>query len=216
MKNIAVILSGCGVYDGSEIHEAALLMLAIDKMNANYVLFAPNVTCKVVNHLTGQETDEKRNVMVESARIARGQIQDMLTFNASEFDALILPGGYGAAKNLSTYAFDGANMEVNIDVEKAIKDMYRMRKPIGAMCIAPVVLAKVLGHDIAVTIGTSQPDACNIEKMGGVHQNAGVTEVIVDRQNNIVTTPCYMTATRISEVAEGSENMMKAIFELLS
>ena len=215
MKNIAVILSGCGVKDGSEIHEATLLLLAIDKLGAKYTVFAPNISFNAVNHLTGIETDEKRNVIVESARIARGDIHDLITFDASEFDALILPGGFGAAKNLSTYAIDGANMEVNKDVAKAIVSMHELHKPIGALCIAPVVVASVIGAGVNVTIGNDAYTAKDIEELGGTHKVAQETDVVIDTKNNVYTLPCYMLATHISQVYAGIENLVKSILESL-
>ncbi len=215
MKNIAVILSGCGVKDGSEIHEATLLLLAIDKLGAKYTIFAPNDDFNVVNHYTGAETDEKRNILVESARIARGQINDLITFDATKYDALILPGGFGAAKNLCTYALDGTNMEVRKDVAQAIADMHALHKPIGGLCIAPVVIAGTLSNGAKVTIGNDASTAADIEELGAVHQIAHETDVVVDKVNNVYTSPCYMLATHISQVYEGIENLVRAILDSL-
>ena len=215
MKNIAVILSGCGVKDGSEIHEATLLLLAIDKLGAKYTIFAPNSEFTVVNHYMGVETDEKRNILIESARIARGEINDLITFDASKYDALILPGGFGAAKNLCTYAIDGANMEVRKDVAQAIVDMHTLHKPIGGLCIAPVVIAGVLSNGVNLTIGNDCDTASNIEELGATHKNTEATGVVVDKINNVYTSPCYMLATRISQVYEGIENLVRSILESL-
>ena len=145
MKKIAVVLSGCGVYDGAEIHEAVLTLYAIAVNGAAYEIFAPDIDQHhVVNHLAGSEMNESRNVLVESARIARGNIKALSEFNGKDFDAIIFPGGFGAAKNLSTFAFDGSNCQVNSDVEAAIKEMISLGKPVGALCIAPVILARIL------------------------------------------------------------------------
>ena len=154
-------------------------------------------------------------MIVESARIARGDIHDLITFDASEFDALILPGGFGAAKNLSTYAIDGANMEVNKDVAKAIVSMHELHKPIGALCIAPVVVASVIGAGVNVTIGNDAYTAKDIEELGGTHKVTQETDVVIDTKNNVYTSPCYMLATHISQVYAGIENLVKSILESL-
>jgi enhancing lycopene biosynthesis protein 2 len=215
MKKFAVILSGCGVYDGSEIHEAVMALLAISKAGATYQVFAPDINqYHVVNHLKGEPANETRNVLVESARIARGQIKALNEFNASDFDALVLPGGFGAAKNLSTYAFEGAAMKVNDEVAKALRAMHEMKKPIGAMCIAPVILAKVFGH-VDVTIGQDAATIKNIESFGAAHHKTTHGEVTVDEKNRIVTTPCYMLDANIADIAQGAENMVRAILKLM-
>ncbi|MPM42047.1 Glyoxalase ElbB [bioreactor metagenome] len=215
MKNIAVILSGCGVYDGTEIHEATMSMLAIDQIGAQYELFAPDIDqAHVINHLTGQQTDEKRNVLVESARIARGKIRDVKEFNADEFDALLIPGGFGAAKNLSDYAFEGSAMKVNTDVEKAIRSVHAAGKPIGALCIAPVLLASVISGS-NVTIGNDPDTAGHINEMGSAHNNADVSDIVIDEKNMLVTSPCYMLGTRISEIYEGAGKVVTAIISMI-
>jgi enhancing lycopene biosynthesis protein 2 len=214
MKRFAVILSGCGVYDGAEIHEATLTMLAIDKHNGEYQCFAPDVNqAHVINHLDGKEMKETRNVFVESARIARGNIKPLNRFNTGDFDAVIFPGGFGVAKNLCTFAFDGAECTVNPEVEKVIKAMHAAGKPIGALCISPVLISKVLG-DIKVTIGNDTETANAIQSMGGRHEKASHGEVIIDNKNKIVTTPCYMLDASISQIAEGAENIVKALLKM--
>jgi enhancing lycopene biosynthesis protein 2 len=211
MKKFAVVLSGCGVFDGAEIHEATLTLLAIAQQGASYEIFAPDVDqYHVINHLTHQPTGEKRNVLVESARIARGKIKPLSQFTASGFDALIFPGGFGAAKNLSTVAFDGPGAKVNPDVEQAVKAMHAAGKPIGALCIAPAVIARILGS-IEVTIGNDPGTAGAIEKMGGKHVQASHGEVVVDRKNRIFTTPCYMLDATIVQIYEGAMNVVKEI-----
>ncbi|MCX7953581.1 MAG: isoprenoid biosynthesis glyoxalase ElbB [Bacteroidales bacterium] len=213
-KKIAVILAGCGVYDGSEIHEATLTLLAISKLGATYELFAPDIDqYDVINHLTGQPMNEKRNVLVEAARIARGKIKPLNYYKASEFDALIIPGGYGAAKNLSTFAIDNENMKVNEQVERAIIDTAKLGKPIGAWCISPVILAKVLGK-INITLGQNNNVVDVITKFGANHVTTNPTEIAIDKTNKIVTTPCYMLESTIAQVYDGIENAVREILKL--
>ncbi len=214
-KKIAVVLSGSGVYDGSEIHEATLTMLAIARQGASYELFAPNINqAHVINHLTGEEMSESRNVLVESARIARGKITDLKTYDTSQFDALVFPGGFGAAKNLCTFAFDGPNCTVNEDVEKAVRQTVNAGKPIGALCIAPAVITRIL-KDVEVTIGNDSGTADGIEKMGGTHTNATHGEVIFDSKYKVYSTPCYMLDATIEQIADGADNIIQAILKSL-
>jgi enhancing lycopene biosynthesis protein 2 len=208
MKKFAVVMAGCGVFDGAEIHEATLTLLAIAQQGAHYEIFAPDVSQHhVINHYTHKEMPEKRNVLVESARIARGQIKPLSQFRAGDFDAIIFPGGFGAAKNLSTVAFDGANAKVNPDVESAVKAMHKAGKPIGALCITPTIIARILGN-IEVTIGDDPGTIATIEKMGGKHIKTTHGEVVVDKKNNVFTTPCYMLDATIVQIYEGAMNVV--------
>jgi len=214
MKKFAIILSGCGVYDGSEIHEATMAMLAIKKIGYDFELFAPNKEqYHVVNHLTGEVTNEKRNVLVESARIARGNVKDLKFLQAKDFDILILPGGFGAAKNLSSYAIDGEKMSVDNEVERVILDFHKSKKPIGAMCIAPVIIAKVLPGSL-VTIGQDAKTAKDISTFSSNHKNSNKTEVVIDYENKIATTPCYMLDSNIAEIYDGAYNLVNALLTL--
>ena len=219
MKKIGVILSGCGVYDGSEIHEAVITLLAIDRAGAEAVCMAPDVAqLHVVNHLSGEvEAGASRNVLVEAARIARGKIRDLGTVTAAELDAVILPGGFGAAKNLSTFALAGADCALDPQVERLLKEMFAAKKPIGAICISPVVLARALGKvaPITVTIGNDAGTAAAIEATGAQHQDCLVREFVIDREHKIVSTPAYMLAGRISEAADGIEKTVRAVISLL-
>ncbi|HTH16195.1 MAG TPA: isoprenoid biosynthesis glyoxalase ElbB [Magnetospirillum sp.] len=211
----AVVLSGCGVYDGAEIHEAVLTMLAINRAGGTYQCFAPDVAqMHVVNHLTGEEAPESRNVLVESARIARGQIKPLSTFEAAKFDAIVFPGGFGAAKNLCSFAADGAECTVNADVSRAIKAMRMAGKPIGALCIAPAILARVLG-DVELTIGTDAGTASALEQMGARHVNRLHGQIAVDEAMKVVTTPCYMLDSRIGQIADGAEAVVNKLIELM-
>ncbi len=215
MKKFAVVLAGCGVYDGAEIHEATLTLYAIVKNGGTYEVFAPDIDQHhVINHLTGEEMNESRNVLVESARIARGNIKPLSEFKPEAFDALIFPGGFGAAKNLSTFAFDGTSCSVNGDVEKAILEMKDAGKPIGALCISPVILARVLG-DVELTIGQDVGTASAVESLGATHKETSHGEVVVDEKNRVVTTPCYMLDATIAEIGDGADNAVKAILNLL-
>ncbi|MCK4747741.1 MAG: isoprenoid biosynthesis glyoxalase ElbB [Bacteroidales bacterium] len=215
MQKIAVILSGNGVFDGAEIHEATLTLYAIAKKGAAYEIFAPDIPQHhVINHMTGEEMDESRNVLIESARIARGKIRALSEFSGREFDALIFPGGFGAAKNLSSFAFDGVDCKVNPDVENAIKEMISLGKPVGALCISPVILAKILG-DVELTIGQDAGTAEAIQKMGATHTETSHGEVVVDRKYKVVTTPCYMLDATIDQIGEGADNVVEALLELI-
>jgi len=215
MKKIAVILSGCGVYDGSEIHEAVMTLLAIDKLGASYEIFAPDINqYHVINHLTGEVMNETRNVLIESARIARGKIKPLKDYKASNYDGLVLPGGFGAAKNLSNYAFKQSQMTVIPELEKAILDTYKEGKPIGALCIAPVIVAKII-NKVTVTIGSDDNTAAHILSMGAFHKNANKVDVVVDTENKIVTSPCYMLASSIKDIATGAENTIRAMLEMM-
>ncbi len=213
-KKFAVVLSGCGVFDGAEIHEATLTLYAIAKQGASYEIFAPNISQHhVINHLTGTEMNESRNVLVESARIARGKIRDLNQFKAEDFDILIFPGGFGAAKNLSDLAFKGANCTVNTDVEVAVKAMAAAGKPIGALCIAPAVIAKII-TGVEVTIGSDAGTAQAIEAMGSTHTLTTHGEVVVDKAHKVATTPCYMLNATILDIATGAENVVNELVKL--
>ncbi len=213
MKSFAVVLSGCGVYDGAEIHEATLTMLAIAREGASYQCFAPNIKQHhVINHLDGKQMNEKRNVLVEAARIARGDIKDLKDFKAADFDAIIFPGGFGAAKNLSTIAFDGANASVNGDVEKAVVAMKEARKPIGALCISPAVIAKILTK-VNLTIGTDKATIEVIEKIGAKHFETTHGDVVFDEENLVFTTPCYMLDAKITDIDDGANNIVDAMLK---
>lgn len=213
MKKFAVILCGCGSMDGSEIHEAVMTLLAIDRNEYEYSIFAPNDNqYHVVDHVSGQATDEKRNMMVEAARIARGQIRPLEECKVEEFDAVVFPGGFGAAKNLFTYAIDGKDCTVREDVATLIRAFHARKKPIGALCIAPVMIAKVLG-DVTITVGNNESTIENVLSFGSKHINTLQKGVIADKQNMVFTTPCYMLPARISDIADCAENLIEAIIE---
>ena len=213
MKKFAVILCGCGSLDGSEIHESVMTLLAIDRNECTYSIFAPNDNqYHVVNHYTKEATQEKRNMMVEAARIARGDIRPIEECRVEDFDALVFPGGNGAAKNLFTYAFEGKNCTVREDVANLIKAFHAQHKPIGALCIAPVMIAKVLG-DVTITVGNDEGTIQNVLSFGSQHINTLQTGVIADKQNMVFTTPCYMLPARISDIADCAQNLIDAILE---
>ena len=213
-KKVGVVLSGCGFKDGAEIQESVLTLLAIEKQNAEYQCFAPDIKQHhVTDHLTGENSDESRNVLVEAARIARGKILPLTDFNASDFDALIFPGGFGAATNLSTFAFEGADCTVNEEVTKAVSGMVEQKKPIGALCIAPAIMAKLL-DGAELTIGSDKGTAEALEKMGAKHKNAGFSDIVIDEKYKLVTTPCYMLDSKVSYIAAGADNLVKAVLAM--
>ena len=217
MKQIGVILAGCGVYDGSEIHEAVLTLLAIENAGAAAVCLAPDVEQHhVINHLTGQEVPgEKRNVLVESARIARGNITDLKEIDSLDLDALIIPGGYGAAKNLSDYAVKGTGFDVDPDVAHAVKSIHSEGKPLGFICIAPVIAAKLLGEEqVELTVGNDPQTSADIEALGASHIVAGVEEIIISSRGKVVSTPAYMLGPSIRKVARGIDALVRKVVEL--
>lgn len=212
----AVILSGCGVYDGSEIHEAVLTLLAIDRAGAAYQCFAPDVAqMHVVNHLTGQPADESRNVLVEAARIARGAIKPLSELDVADHDALILPGGFGAAKNLCTFAVAGPDCTVEPQTERVIKTAHAAGKPIGALCISPALIAKVLGH-VTVTIGSDAGTTQAVEATGAHHVATGHGQTVIDDANKVVSSPCYMLDATISQIDDGARAVVADILKMLA
>ncbi|MBF0490749.1 MAG: isoprenoid biosynthesis glyoxalase ElbB [Candidatus Omnitrophica bacterium] len=212
----AVILAGCGNKDGAEIHESVLTLLAIDQAGCSYQCFAPDVEQKrVLNFLTNEELKEKRNVLIESARIARSNIKPLSQYKVSDFDILVLPGGSGVAYNLYTFALEGSAMTVNKDVEQAVLSTHKARKPIGALCIAPVIIGKLI-PGVELTFGQDEKVNEIFRKMGAKVANTQVVDIIVDQKNRIVTTPCYMLAdARISELAVGINKLVKALMEMV-
>ncbi len=218
MPRIGVLLSGCGVFDGAEIHEAVLTLLALDRAGAEIVCMAPDTDqMHVINHLTQEVTGEKRNVLVESARIARGEIQDLKDVKSGDLDGLIIPGGFGAAKNLSDFAVKGPDASVNPEVRRILEEMAGAGKPIGAICIAPATLTRALSERRPeVTIGTDTNTAKAIESMGGVHRICTVDQIHVDETNRLVTTPAYMLGPGIKEVAEGIEKLVHKVLQMAS
>lgn len=216
MKNIAVILSGCGVFDGAEIHESVFALLAIEQGGAKYQCFAPDVEqFHVVNHLTGNvEEADSRNVLVESARIARGEVKPLTDLNVEEFDALVLPGGFGAAKNLCNFAIVGADAELNPQVEQACKAFASHEKAAGYACIAPALISKVYGGGVRLTIGNDQDTADALTSMGAEHINCNVDDVVVDEQHKVVSTPAYMLASDISQAYRSVTAMVNKVLEL--
>ena len=216
-KRAGVVLAGCGVYDGAEIHEAVLTLLFLGRAGAEIICLAPDrPQHHVVNHLSGQEaTKEARDMLVEGARIARGNIRDMKKISAEDLDVLIFPGGYGAAKNLSDFAFKGQDCTVEQETERLIKEMHAAGKPQGFLCIAPVIAAKVLGeYRPLLTIGTDPGTSAAMEAMGGEHVSRQVDEIAVDEKNKVVSTPAYMLGPGIADVALGIEKLVFKVLEL--
>ncbi len=217
MKKVAVILSGCGVFDGAEIHESVLTLLALDQAGADIHCAAPNIPqAHVVNHLDGSTSEsESRNVLQESARIARGAIADLAQLDPADFDAIALPGGFGAAKNLCGFAFDSESFEVDPTLADFLTKAHALGKPIAFACIAPAVAAKLFGPEgLRYTIGTDEGTATALSKWGGEHVSCPVDDIVVDAERKIVTTPAYMLAERISEAHAGLGKMVDALLAL--
>jgi enhancing lycopene biosynthesis protein 2 len=216
MARIGVLLSGCGVFDGSEIHEAVITLLALDRAGAEIICMAPNMDqYHVINHLTQEVMSEKRNVLVESARIARGEIKDLRSVKATDLDGLIMPGGFGAAKNLSDFAQKGPAASVHPEVKRILEEMSGAGKPVGAICIAPATVTKALADkNPEVTIGGDPATASAIEAMGGQHKTCTVDMIHVDDRNKIVTTPAYMLGPGIKDVAEGIQKLVQRVLEM--
>ncbi len=216
MKKVAVILSGCGHKDGTEITEAVSALIALSEAGATYQVFAPDQKYAVKDHISNQPTGESRNALLETARIARGDVQPLEKLKAKDFDALAIPGGFGAALNLCTWAKDGANCEVDAQAERAINEFYMAEKPIAAICIAPVLLAKVLGEEgITVTTGDDKEVAAEIQKTGALHETCRVDDFITDRAHRIITTPAYMYGdAKPFEVFTGVRKAIRELVEM--
>lgn len=214
-KKVAIILSGCGVFDGAEINETVLTALSLDQLGAQVEYFAPDINQHhVLNHLTGEEMPEQRNVLVESARITRGKSRDIRELKAADFDAVILPGGFGVAKSLSDFAFKGADCRVQEDTLQAILQFKEAKKPVGLICISPALSAKIFGEGVRCTIGDDADTAAAITQMGGVHQDCAVDGIVVDEKNRLVTTPAYMLAQSISEAAKGIHKLVEQVLAM--
>ena len=215
--HFAVVLSGCGRADGSEIHEAVFALLCIENMGCTYQCFAPNINqAAVINHLNNQPMPETRNVLVEAARIARGNIADLQDFNADEFDGIVFPGGLGAVTNWCDFAEKGTDCDINAGILKVIRQCYDKKLVIGAMCIAPAMVAVALADKkIHFTLGAGGATAQKLEQLGVVHEEVGVTEVCIDRENLVCSTPAYMLATNMTDVCQGAQNLIGAMCQLI-
>lgn len=220
MKKVAVILSGCGYLDGAEIHEAVVTMLALDRAGARMIIAAPDIKqMHTIDHLTGNEADnDRRNVLVESARIARGEIIPLKDLKVDDVDGVVFPGGFGAAKNLCTFAVDGPDCKIDDDARRIILDTLKARKPLGVMCIAPALAAKATedtDYHPLLTIGSDTGTAAALEKMGAKHQECPVNGIVYDEKNNIISTPAYMLGPSIANVADGIEKLVAKLVSLL-
>ncbi|XXF08526.1 isoprenoid biosynthesis glyoxalase ElbB [Pseudomonas sp. D1-3] len=214
-KKVAVILSGCGVYDGSEIHESVITLLRLDQRGVQVQCFAPDIDqAHVINHLNGEEMQPARNVLVESARIARGNIKDVRELRADDFDALIVPGGFGAAKNLCDFAGKGADCKVQADVLAAAQSFVSAAKPVGLICIAPAMAARIFGTGVTCTIGNDAETAAALTQMGAEHVDCHVEDIVEDTERKLVTTPAYMLAKSIAEAASGINKLVDRVLEL--
>lgn len=215
MKKVAIILSGCGVFDGAEIHESVLTMLHLEAAGASYQCFAPNIDQHhVVNHLNGEEMDQTRNVLVEAARIARGEIQDLETLNANDFDALAIPGGFGVAKNLSDFAFKGGESTILAALKTVCEQFNQQNKPIAYVCIAPALVGHIHNKGIKATIGNDTDTAAAMSALGAEHVNCNVDDIVIDEAQKVISTPAYMLAQSISEASTGIQKAMNKLVEL--
>lgn len=215
MKKVAIILSGCGVFDGSEIYESVCTFLALEKAGASYQCFAPNIPqTQVTNFITGQQMDESRNVLVESARLARGNVKDLVELKVKDFDALIFPGGFGAASNLSDFAEKGTHCTVLPEVEKTIKAFSTAQKPVGFICITPTIAAKVYADNIQCSVGNDLETHEAMSSMGASPQICAVDEIVVDSKHKVVSTPAFMLGKNISEVFIGIEKLVNMILKM--
>ncbi len=215
-KRVAVLLSGCGHKDGAEITEAVSTLIALTEAGAQYDIFAPDMDFSVNDPITSKPSGESRNVMKEAARIARGKIQDLKDLKASRYDALALPGGFGAALHLCNWAKVGAKCEVHPEVERVVKEFYQAEKPIAAICIAPALIARVLGNKgLTLTIGNDAETAAEITKTGAVHENCAVTDFVTDREHRVITTPAYMyDDAKPFEVFTGVRKAIRELVEM--
>lgn len=217
-KKIGVLLAGCGVHDGSEIHEATLALLALDEAGAEAICMAPDVSQPdVIDHVSGKPTGERRNALVEAARIARGKIRDIASVAADELDGLVVPGGFGAAKILCDFAERGEDARPHPEVERLVRQLYAATKPMAFFCIAPALAAAIfrsMGIQATLTIGNDEATASKLRHMGAQHEAQPVDGVCIDRRNRIVSTPCYMLARSIREVRTGAERAVRALLEM--
>ena len=220
MNKVGVVLSGCGHQDGSEIHEAVFTLHALEKAGAEAIIMAPDMDqFHVINHLNGNEDlSESRNILVESARIARGKVVDVASVSGHQLDALIFPGGTGMAKNIFDYSMAGINCTVISDVQRLVVEILEADKPLGAICIAPVMIAKVLeylGRTGTVTGGFNVEINNDIKAMGINAVEVGAEEIVVDKENKIVTTPAYVDAKSMNESCTGIEKLVDKVLELI-
>lgn len=217
MASIGIVLSGCGVNDGTEIHEAVLTMLCLDQKNAEISFFAPDKNqTDVIDHATGIKTMDSRNIKSEAARISRGKIQDIKEADPSQFDALIIPGGAGSMKNLSDLNYNPKSPVLDEDIKKLILKTNELKKPIGAICISPILIAMALGDlNPQLTIGNDRNFAKIIEDLGGIHEEKNATEICFDEKNIIISTPAYMLANGPSQVYEGVLALVNKIYDLI-
>lgn len=215
-NKVAVILSGCGVFDGAEINEVVLTLLAIEENGLEYECFAPDrMQHHVVNHITGEEMPYSRNILIEAGRIVRGKVRPLSECKANNFAALFVPGGFGVAKNFSDFAFKGKDASVCPEFVAVCTDFKEKGKPAGYMCIAPALLPKIYGNGVLLTIGNDADTAAAVQSMGGVHENAAVDQIVVDEKNKVVSTPAYMLATKISETKSGIDKLVKKVMEMI-
>ncbi|MCM2972297.1 MULTISPECIES: isoprenoid biosynthesis glyoxalase ElbB [Larsenimonas] len=216
-KNVAVVLAGCGYLDGSEIYETTLTLLRLDQLKIPFTCFAPDIEQHdVIDHRTEQAMQgETRNVLTESARLARGNIEALDALDPEQFDAIIVPGGFGAAKNLCDFAISGDSITVLPELVEKVRPFFEAKKPIGLMCIAPVMVPKMLSGSVPVTIGDDASIAGAISSMGGLHRSCSVDNIVVDHEHRVVTTPAYLLAENLDEASKGIFKLVDKVAELM-
>lgn len=211
--NTAVILSGCGHLDGSEIQEVVFTLLSLEKRGANYKCFAPDIEQHhVINHVTSEKIYEKRNVLIESARIVRGKIQSLKKCDSKNFNALIVPGGLGVVKNLSNFSLEKTNFKLQPDFLKICQSF--IGKAVGYICIAPALLPVIYKKAIKLTIGNDKDKINIIKNLGGIPINCNANDIVVDIENKIVSTPAYMLANNMNEAYNGIDKLVKKTLSL--
>jgi len=214
-KKIAVVISGCGVFDGAEIYETTLAMLRLDQQDAEVTCFAPDTEqMHVINHRTGEPMEEKRNVLTEASRINRGQVSPLTEARADDFDAVIVPGGFGVAKNLSDFAVEGSECSIRPEFSELLQSFHSQKKPIGLVCIAPALIPRILNAGVSCTIGHDAATAGEIDRMGGVHISCNVDDIVIDHEHRVITTPAYMEASRISDAAKGIFKLVDKVLDM--
>lgn len=224
---IGVLLHGSGVYDGTEIQEAVLSLLAIRELGHEYICLAPDIQQHhVINHTNGEEMSERRNVLVESARIARGEIEALTLSHVDKIDALVLPGGFGTAKNFTKWAFSGPDGEIDPLVRDFLRSVIKQAKPIAALCMSPTTVAKALqdtGVKSTLSVGSNEAASpYDIDAISGGMEVAGarvemktVEEVSVDVENKIVCAPCYMMEADILQIRSNIYQAVKKMIDLI-
>ncbi len=216
MKKIALLLSGCGYLDGTEVTECVSTIIKLSELGTKWTPFSISKSYSPTSHFAPEHSPPgPLNCLEESARITRSQMTDLKEIRVKDYDALVIPGGYGVAKNFCSWALDGPSCSVDKNVKSVIEEFHSLSLPIGAWCIAPALVSRVLGqHNIQVTIGNDTETAAGIEKTGAIHVPCSVTDFVTDRENKIISTPAYMLQAQPHEVFQGISSALKELWEM--